>query len=184
MNNDELTPSEKKAMKALPRERIPSAALEESVVKALRDRGILQTGKRLVIEVTSLRIACAVAASIVLVIAAFALGHWTGSREIEHMDMTTLATSEISAAASLQRAGTAYVLALENFVSLPDSTSSEEMYQGREVALSTLYTAADQMTKIVPKNYLAGQLLQAIEIGGVARIEGEASKSGPRVIWF
>jgi hypothetical protein len=184
MNNDELTPSEKNAMEALPRERFPSAALEERVVKALRDRGVLYSGKGRIITVTYSKMAYAIAASIVLLVAVFALGRWSGSRQIEHMDITELTASEISVAASLQRAGTAYILALENFASLPDSASSEEIHQGCEVALSTFYTAAAQMTKLVPKSYLAGQLLQAIEIGVVPQTEGEAGKSGPRSIWF
>ena len=54
---DELTPSEKKALEGLPREKMPSAGLEDSVVGAMRARGILATKKSTrAIEFTNSRV--------------------------------------------------------------------------------------------------------------------------------
>lgn len=178
MNDDELTPSEKEAMAALPRETAPSALLEERVVRALRNQGVLETRKRRFLEVTALRMAGAVAACVVILIGGFSLGRWTSSLQIVRTDSVPFAAGEASVAASLQRAGTAYVLALESLASLPGSDRDQEMRQGCEIALVTLYTAADQVAKIVPREHLARQLLRAIEA------DGAAGKDGEQVIWF
>jgi hypothetical protein len=184
MNDDELNTSEEEAMAALPRERAPSEFLEERVVRALRNQGVLETRKRRFLEVTSFRLAGAVAACIVLLIGGFALGRWTDSLRLVRTDTLPLEAGEASVAASLQRAGTAYVLALETLASMPEVARGDDMRQGREVALVTLYTAADQMARIVPRDLLARQLLQVIEPGRGTRIGGRAGKDGTRVIWF
>jgi hypothetical protein len=165
-------------MAALPRERAPSPFLEERVVRALRNRGVLETRKRRFVEVTALRIAGAVAACLVILIGGLAAGRWSSSLQIVRTESVPFAASEASAAASLQRAGTAYVLALETLASLPDAARDQEMRQGCEIALVTLYTAADQVARIVPREHLARQLLRAIEANG------EASEDRTRVIRF
>jgi hypothetical protein len=178
MNDDELTPSEKEAMAALPRERAPSPFLEERVVRALRNRGVLEARKRRFVEVTALRTAGAVAACLVILIGGIALGRWSSSLQIVDAESVPFAANEVSVAASLQRAGTAYVLALESLASLSDPARDQEMRQGCEIALVTLYTAADEMAKIVPREHLARQLLRAIEANG------EAGADGTRMISF
>ncbi len=183
----ELTPSEKKALETLPRERMPNAALEDRVVGALRDRGVLVPPRRRVIELTAQRIAAAVAASLVLLAGGFALGQWVGARQVARGDFVTLETSDISMAATLQQVGSAYVMALQRFAELPDSVDGEQAVQGREVALATLYTAADQVTRLVPKNELARQLLIAINTDSATRmagVSGDAATVGTRVIDF
>jgi hypothetical protein len=71
---DELTPEEKEALKKLPREQIPSAGLEESVVGALRERGVLSKQRRRTVEITNSRVAGLLAACVVLVIGAYSIG--------------------------------------------------------------------------------------------------------------
>lgn len=159
----ELTPSEIKALEMLPRERTPKAALEDRVVGALRDRGLLLPPRRRVIELTARRIATVAAAGLVLLAAGFAFGQWVGARQDVRGGFTAPETSDISIAAALQQAGSAYVVALQRFAELPDSVDGDQAVQGREVALMTLYTAADQVTRLVPKNELARQLLAAID---------------------
>jgi hypothetical protein len=179
----ELTPDEKKALDALPRDRMPSAALEDRVVDALRNSGLL--AQRRVIELTKGRIAAAVAACIVLLISAFALGQWAGARQIAGDDIIVPEAGEISVALTLQQAGSAYVLALQRFAAMPDSINGNQAVQGREVALTTLYTAADQVTRLVPKNELARQLLAAIDADpGLVMYEVSDVHGGTRVIEF
>ena len=50
MHDDELTPEERAAMEALPRERPPDRALEERIVRALRAQGLLE--RRAVLRLT------------------------------------------------------------------------------------------------------------------------------------
>jgi hypothetical protein len=182
MNDDELTPSEQKAMEALPRERVPSADLEDRVVDALRERGVLLARKSRVVELSSGRIAGVVAACLVLVAGGFTLGFWGNSLRTAQNGTDGYPPGGMSVAATLQHAGTVYLAALEELAALPDSTHGEEMLQGREVALRTLYTATDQVTKIVPKSYLAGQLLHVIQTS-----EGIGSHDeipARQAIWF
>jgi len=181
MNDDELTPSEKKALESLSRERMPRAGLEDRIAGALRDRGILggqgrkAAGRRGAGAVRpGVRSAAVLAASVTLVlggVGGFALGHWSGARNAGMLIDTRTGggpdvsgAGQLSAAAAVQEIGTAYVQALENLAALPDSVNGGERLQGREVALTTFYTAADQVTKLVPKDYLARQLLMAIDV--------------------
>jgi hypothetical protein len=71
---DELTPEEKEALKKLPRERMPSAGLEERVVGALRERRILSKRPRRTVEITNSRVAGLLAACVALVIGAYSIG--------------------------------------------------------------------------------------------------------------
>ncbi len=178
----ELTPSEKNAMETLPRDRTPKAALEDRVVSALRDRGLLVPPRRRVIEITARRIAAVVAASLVLLAVGFVFGQWVGARQDVRGGFVAPETSKTSVAATLQQAGSAYVTALKRFAELPDSVDGDQAVQGREVALMTLYTAADQVTRLVPKNELARQLLVAIDADPGERTAGMSNAT--RVIEF
>ena len=67
-------------------------------------------------------------------------------------------------AISLQRTGSAYLSALGELASLPESDMSDETRQSREVALVALCAAARQTAEIVPSNRLANQLLFALDV--------------------
>ena len=86
--------------------------------------------------------------------------------------------------ASVQQAGTAYASALEKLALLPASTGNDELLQGREVALATFYTAATQVTKIVPREHLALHLLQTLDGSERAYPVGEDDGSQLQVISF
>ncbi len=183
----ELTALEKKAMETLPRDRIPNAAWENRMVDVLRSRGAFAPRRRRAIELTTRRIATVVAASFALLVGGFALGHWVGARQIAGDDQLVPEAGPASAAATVQRAGSEYVMALQRFAELPDSVDGDQAVQGREVALTTLYTAADQVTRLVPKEELARQLLAAIATGPAAGTIGQsggAAEIGTRVIEF
>jgi hypothetical protein len=182
MNDDELTSSERKALEDLPRERQPSPLLEERVVRELRDRGVLGRRGRRWFDITALRIAVAVAAAIVLLLGGFVLGRWTSALPGSPAGPSVVEARRLALAASLQRAGTAYVSALDELASSGIALDSDEMRQGREVALTTLYTAAGEVSRIVPKRHMAGQLLQALDV--TAESEAQAANPDERVIWF
>jgi len=80
---DELTPEEKEALKKLPREQVPSAGLEDRVVGALRERGVLAKQRRRTVEITNSRVAGLLAACVALVIGAYSIGvHWGGGAQV------------------------------------------------------------------------------------------------------
>jgi hypothetical protein len=185
MTDDELTPSEKKAFESLPKERTPSAFLEERVVRTLTRHGVLHSreGHRF-IRITGRRIAGAVAASAAFVICGFALGYWASARPVYVSQTIVPGGAGEPVALSVQEAGTDYILALEKLAAHTDSTQSEEMRQGREVALNTLYTATDQMLKIVPREVLARCIANAIAETETGNGQPSGSETRPRVIQF
>src|SRR5262245_52712859 len=82
MSNDELTPEEREALANLPRERMPSAGLEDRVVAAMREKGHLSTRKPAkVIRLTTSRVAGLIAACLVLMIGAYSIGLRYGVNE-------------------------------------------------------------------------------------------------------
>jgi hypothetical protein len=184
MNDDDFTPFEREAMEALPKERTPSPFLEERVVKALRTRGVLRPRKRRKIELTTTRITVGAAAAIVLLLGGFALGRWTGERPVAPGDTPAIEASQLALAASLQRAGTAYVSALGELAASGAAPRSDEMRQGREVALTTLYTAAGEVSRIVPKDHMAGQLLRALDVAVDPESTAQDDAPTEQVIWF
>jgi hypothetical protein len=184
MHDDELTPAERKALDSLPRERGPSDLLQDRVVWALRERRLLRSAGLRAMPLTRWRLAGAVAASLLLLIGGFAMGHWTGSRQVTPTDTPRIETGDVPVPASVQQAGTAYASALEELALLPVSTGSDEVLQGREVALSTFYTAATQVTRIVPREHLAAHLLQALDIGEATYVVGEGDGRQRRVVSF
>jgi hypothetical protein len=177
----ELTASQRKAFETLPRERIPSAALEDRVVGALGNRGLLGPRRPRVIELTGWRIAAVAAAALALLTGGFALGQWAGARQVQGEHFIVSQAGDISAAATLQQAGSAYVTALQRFAALPDSVDGDQAVQGREVALTTLYTAAGEVTRLVPRNELAWQLLAAIDTDAAMRSAGSSGRTADGV---
>lgn len=187
MRDDELTPSEKEAFATLPKERMPGAGHEDRVARALRERGLLGRRRR-VIAVTPARVAGLVAATVAFMVAGFAAGQWTTLRTITS-SAHTLNSQELSAAAALQFTASAYLAALDNVAAIPDTTKGDDdARQGREVALKTLYTAAGRVSHMVPRDYLAGQLLDAIDVAVAtdSKVGDNTTTPGPKrgLEWF
>jgi hypothetical protein len=163
---------------------MPSALLQKRVVSALRERGFFRLAGRRYLEVTAWRVAWVCAASVVLVVVGFALGQRAAWPAGNGGTTSTIATGDLPVAALVQRAGTAYVAALEELAMLPDSTRTEDVLQGREVALNALYTAAQEMIRIVPSDVLADQILTALEDMAMSDPGAETDEAGRPVIWF
>jgi hypothetical protein len=104
---DELTPQEREALQGLPRERMPSAALEERVVGAMRARGFVAARPSRVVRITNSRVAGLLAACIVLIVGAYAIGLHRGgdnpvlrSVELPQSDVVSIPeSSELGATA-------------------------------------------------------------------------------------
>ena len=183
----ELTAAEKEALEKLPRERVPNPMLEDRVIGALRQRGVLAQTRSRVIEITPRRIVAALAACLVLLAGGFVLGQWTGVHREADDQQTAPGIANISLAAQVQQAGSAYVTALERFADQPDSIDGAQAVQGREVALTTLCTAADKVTRLVPNSELAGQLAAVLDTdlpGQTTSAHGENAVYKNRVIEF
>jgi hypothetical protein len=166
MTDQELTPSERRALDGLPRERTPSGFLEERVVRSLRERGLLRTRRPRSMEWTPFRVAAAAAACLFLVVTGFAVGRWTSSSPPSNGPAFAPARQahELALAASLQQAASDYVEALEELEVSLRTTGGEPARQGREVALASLYSAAGRVARIVPADEVADRFRDAVTV--------------------
>ena len=166
----------------LPQETLPSALLEERTVKALRSRGLLRRQRWLP---TSWLVGSA-AASIALFATGVAVGQWLGTRQTVHaVAEIAQTTNTAAAAAQVQQTGTAYVRALEALVNAAQQTQGQpQSTQAREVALTALHAAANEVVRLAPNDPIASKILQGIE---QARRQGGSSEehdSQRKIVWF
>ena len=238
MHDDELTPREREALDSLPRRAVPSPGMEDRIVSALRQRGLIGEKRRGVISIGPARLAAVAAAGLVLVAGSFAAGRLTvspvdattgespsrastkaeraASREEVPVstagktavakdtpaEMPVMASAEsspvnsaaagpfgspeVSPAATVQWAGTFYLLALERLASVdtdPEGNEWGEARQGREVALRTLYAAADRISRMMPRDAVSRQLRFVIGDGGSAAAD-TTQKISTKTGWF
>jgi hypothetical protein len=188
MSDQELTPEERRALDELPAERTPSDLLEERVVSSLRDRGLLRRERGRVLAITPSRLAVAVAACFLLLVAGFAVGRWTSPSTAAGPPLPspgpTRQADEFAVAASLQQAASAYVIALEDLEASLQTAGSEQARQGREVALASLYSAADRVSRFVPGDRLADRFRDAVTAPAVGEGHGAADPTPRRLVEF
>jgi hypothetical protein len=182
--HDELTPDERRAFDALPRERVPGRLLEERTVRALRERGIIRTRRVRHLLVPSSWWITGIAAALALFASGLATGQWLGTRGAADAFAQVRRDDGLAPAASVQRTGTAHVAALASLVEAADSADAGAVAQAREVALAALWAAASEVVRLAPDDPVAGEILRGFER---ARQEGADTTSGPpvkQVIWF
>ncbi|MCP4545135.1 MAG: hypothetical protein GY835_01565 [bacterium] len=183
-NTDErdLTPEERGAFAALSREQEPGRLLEERTVAELSERGLL-TGSRSRFGVPGAIWSVAAVAALAMMIASFAVGHWLGSRDTANLMLAMQDRSSEQAVASVEQTGAAYRQALIELTALRQSTAPQEQLRGREVALSTIYAAADEMLRIAPDDPLAVRIMQAFNSVNSSLPPGESPET-QSVVWF
>jgi hypothetical protein len=180
-SDSELSPEERAAFAALPRERDPGDLLEERTVRRLRRQGLLAVPRSAWPMLTPVRAAVAAAAVLAVALGSFVLGQWTGSRQTTEAMLAMHSHDSLLAAREVQRAGTAYLAAVDA-LSEARGSDPEALRQGREVALTILQAAADQVVQLAPDDPVAGDLLRA-----VGRQTGEVEPdvaAGTTVVWF
>jgi hypothetical protein len=184
MHDEELTPEERAALDALPRERAPDRALEERVVRALRAQGLLERPAVLRIALPPMGWLAAAAASVMIFAGGFALGAWLESRHTTQVVLDMHQRDAAEAAAMVQRTGSAYVSALSTLVSFADKSRPQEMGPAREAAVNALHAAANQMVRLVPEDPLAVNILQGMARASRADSVEAGAASPRRVVWF
>jgi hypothetical protein len=90
-------------------------------------------------------------------------------------------------AADIQQKGTEYLVALGNLAQLSDSARVSD--PGREVALNSLYAAADETVRLFPENGIASRILDALEPEDTAVESNRPQKKAKekpqkQIIWF
>jgi hypothetical protein len=181
---DQLSPAEREALDGLPREREPSRMLEERTVRALRDEGLFQPVRGINPHAPFGWLAAGIAAALVLFASGVVVGQWMGARSTVQAIVAVEEANAREVAALVQQTGSQYAAALAALTQVPSSAAdSNWVAQGREVALTALYTVADQMVQVAPDDPLVARILQALE--GDRRSSEEGSGTPVRqVVWF
>ena len=205
MSDDiELTPDEKAAFDELPREASPSEFLEERIVGALREDGILRSASgsparrgeshRHLVRPWVVATA-SMAASVMLFGSGVAVGQWMGTRSTERILLAVREQDNRLVAQRVQEAGSAYVHALAALAELRDSPATgarggsrvspaqvaSEIQQGGEAALGALYAAALELARVTPGDPDIARIQQILE---ERRFEPVSGSGVTKTVWY
>jgi hypothetical protein len=181
-NDHDLTEQERAELASLPRERDTGQLLEERTVQALRHQQLLGTRFRPRWYRRTLLVAAGVAAAVAFFVSGLAVGQWLGTRTVTDSMAAANHQTAMQAAAAVQRAGSAYVLALTALAQVADTTDDRAVDQGREVALASLYAAVRELVLLAPDDPMAVTLRQELERlqqGGTADVTQVTN-----LVWF
>jgi len=185
-DSDELTPVERRALDALPRERAPHAELEDRVVGALRRRGLLpiplalRPSRRHVLPWA----VGAVAAALALFAGGFAAGQFFGTRSGAAAALGGVQASQrtaVEVAAHAERAGALYVAALAALNQVNDSTDAKTRAKARQAALAALGAAASEVAQLAPDDPLAAAVVRGLNDRTREQRPAPSTRS---VVWF
>src|SRR5258708_4439105 len=184
--DEELSPGEKRAFAALPRELEPKASLEERTVAMLRQHG------QLPIPLVSRRpdartprtywiAAGAIAAALAIFASGIAVGQYLGMTGAVNLAQLTAQSSATQAAAHVRHAGDMYVAALASLNNLRDTTDVQGREQARKFALAALGAAAEEVAHIAPDDPLAAAVLRGLN----QRTRDQQPPASSRtVVWY
>ena len=185
--DEELSPAEKRAFAALPRELEPKASLEDRTVAMLRQHG------QLPIPLVSRRqdartprryywiASGAIAAALAIFASGIAVGQYLGMSGAMSLAQLTAQSSATQAAAHVRRAGDLYVAALASLNNLRDTTDVQGREQARKFALAALGAAAEEVAHIAPDDPLAAAVLRGLN----QRTRDQQPPASSRtVVWY
>jgi hypothetical protein len=183
MHDDDLSPEELAALRALPRERDPGDLLEHRTVRALRARNLLRQPERRGIVLSPAWMAAAAAVLVAVFTGGFAIGQWLEARQSDQTLIALRQQDAAQAAAMVQQTGSAYLAALSALADASRSSQKpQDVTQGREVASTILQAAANQMVRLSPEDPFALQILRGLE-----RTKSDSTSSADakrQVTWF
>lgn len=180
MPENDLTPAERQAFAALEKLNEPSRFLEERTVRALQAQGLLRPRRRF----SPSWLVAAAAAGAVLYLGGLATGQWLANRQTREIVSDLQRDHTMEAAALVQRTGSAYTQAIASLASLRSPADSLSVSQGREVALTALYSAANELVRLTPDDPVVVRILQVMEREAPTPDTTTQSASTRRVIWF
>jgi hypothetical protein len=184
MNNEfEWEAKYMEMIRDLPDDKMPSALLEERTVRELRSRGVLRRQR----WIPASWVAGSIAASIALFATGVVVGQWIGTRNTVNAVVDIAQnTTTAAAAAQVQQTGTAYVQALEALVSSANKTQGQpQNTQAREVALTALHAAANEVVRLAPNDPVAAKILQGIEQARQQQAQpGNRGDASRKIVWF
>lgn len=171
-------------VRQLPDELLPSTMLEERTVRELRRRGLLRHAR----SFTPGWMVGSVAAALALFATGVIVGQYLGTRttagvvaQIQNQN------SAATAAAQVQQTGTAYVKALEALVSetrQAPTSNGQVNPQAREVALTALYEAANEVVRLAPNDPVVAKILVGIEQEKKQTQANNGRSAIRQIVWF
>ena len=186
--NDDPMPRRPEELSRLPRSVDPGDLLEERVVRALRDRGIL--GRRRPVRGRRLRelrptalawIVTSVAASAAVFLGGYTLGQRHGSAAAAELATSIREADARERAALVQHTGSLWVMAL---AALADTGKGDgdtaAVGAGREAALAGLRAAAQELARMEPDDAQVARVVDVLDERGGA---GGDSR-GRTIFWY
>lgn len=185
-HHEDLSPEEREGYRRLSRQREPGDLLEERVVRALKDRGLLK-GANAPSRPRPSRwkpgwTAAAVAATLILFLSGLVVGQWMGARTATTTFLAIQEGTDDRAADRVQAAGTEYVRALTRFAEVSGEGATDEATQGREAALGALLAATEILARLESDDPGLAALLDYLEESRGS--SPAAADSTRRVYWF
>ncbi len=175
--NDELSPNERDAFEALPRERPAPRMLEERIVGALKRDGLLREPRTERAPWWSWRLMPAMAAGLLL----FAGGVLVGTRMNPAATAVPAGTATATdRAARIEQGGQRYLAELTALSRTDDTTRSPERTRGSQVASRILRQAAQEVARLDPTDPLADRITGGGELADAA----VASSEGTHIVWY
>ena len=182
-DQNELTPEFRRALDALPREREPSAELEDRTVAALRQRGLIASRWSAPRRRPAWSAWLGVAAALAIFAAGTALGHRMESSSAVVVLAPAPDGDARETAAFVQRTGSAHAAAIVRLAEALESAEPQDVELARDVSLAALRASLEALTRLDPNDPTPALLLaqvQPIEASSVFR--GPADE--PWVVWF
>ncbi|UCF39847.1 MAG: hypothetical protein JSW43_08875 [Gemmatimonadota bacterium] len=177
-----LSPEFRRAMEGLPREREPSAGLEDRTVQALRQRGLVapswSSRPRRPVWLSWV----GVAAALVIFAAGTLLGHRLGSSSAVVVLAPAPDGDPRETAAYVQRTGSAHAAAIRNLAAAVQSAEVQDVDLAREVSLAALRASLEALTRLDPNDPTPALLLAQVQPVEASAIRGPADR--PWVVWF
>ena len=162
---NDLTPAERRAFEALPREAEPPTSLEGRTVALLQARGVLAVPLRPLAAPTHrwhpAWLVGALAASLALFASGIAVGQFLGARSATIAAAVGLGSSLAERTQQVQRTGSEYVAALSALLQETD-TSDASRQRATEAALGALGAAAQEVFRLAPSDPLAAAVLRGL----------------------
>ncbi|HUK63350.1 MAG TPA: hypothetical protein VLV15_08455 [Dongiaceae bacterium] len=189
-HDDELTPAEREAFRALPRELDPGRLLEERTVNAVRERGLFAGGQprrvRFGLPFHPAWVAAGAAACVALFLGGFTAGQELANRRASQMVLEMRKQDAAQAAAMVQQTGSAYVAALSALADAARDPHARgtELASAREVATNSLHAAASELVRLAPEEPLAAQILRGLEQAGRRDSLAGGVTEQRKVAWF
>jgi len=108
-------------------------------------------------------------------------GQWLANRQTAGMLTTMQQHGAMQAAVLVQQTGSAYAQAIAALGRVPISADSQHLAQGREVALTALYAAANQVVRLAPDDPVVARILQVLDR---EHPDSGLARNTRRVFWF